>query len=76
VCVCVCVCLCVCVCVCLQLCTLVARAAHNGREDGARGVVTGKTSLAHAGAVVYHEGLDFFIGGHGSAGRQRLNPLC
>jgi hypothetical protein len=39
----------------------VARAAHNGREDGARGVVTGETGLAHAGAVVYHEGLNFII---------------
>ena len=40
---------------------LVTGAAHNGREHGARGVVAGKSGLAHAGAVVDHDGLDLFV---------------
>ena len=37
---------------------LVARPADDGREDGARGVVTGETGLAHAGAVIDNQGGD------------------
>eukprot|EP00038_Savillea_parva_P004742 m.141656 g.141656 ORF g.141656 m.141656 type:complete len:426 (-) comp11563_c0_seq1:2252-3529(-) len=39
--------------------TLVTRAANNRWEDGTRGVISGETSLAHAGSVVNHEGCDF-----------------
>merc|ERR1719473_147269 len=35
---------------------LVARAANNGRENGAGSVVTSKTGLAHTGTVVNNEG--------------------
>ena len=35
----------------------VLRASDDGREDGARGVVTGEAGLAHAGAVVDDESL-------------------
>jgi len=35
---------------------LVARAADDRGEDGARGVVTGKAGLAHAGAIVHNQG--------------------
>mmetsp|Transcript_51721 Transcript_51721/g.112907 ORF Transcript_51721/g.112907 Transcript_51721/m.112907 type:complete len:390 (-) Transcript_51721:68-1237(-) len=31
------------------------RAAHNGGEDGARGIIAGESSLAHAAAVVHDE---------------------
>jgi hypothetical protein len=41
----------------------VARAANNGGEHGAGSVVTGETGLAHTGAVVNHEGLNFVIHG-------------
>ena len=59
---------------------LVARAANDRGEDGARGVVAGEAGLAHAGAVVDHEGLDFIVShcvvgvgvGELSARRQRL----
>merc|ERR1719261_908088 len=43
----------------------VLRAAHDGREDGARGVVAGEAGLAHARAVVDHERLHIFVVGHG-----------
>jgi hypothetical protein len=36
----------------------VLRPANDGREDGAGRVVARKAGLAHAGAVVDHEGLD------------------
>jgi hypothetical protein len=39
----------------------VARAAHNGGEDGSGSVVTTEASLAHARAVVDHESLDVII---------------
>jgi hypothetical protein len=39
----------------------VAGAANNGREDGAGGIVTSETGLAHTGPVVNHEGLDFIV---------------
>merc|ERR1719447_127318 len=35
--------------------TLVAGAAHDGGEDGAGSVVTGKAGLAHAGAIVNNQ---------------------
>jgi len=35
--------------------TLMTRAADDGREHGARSVVTGETGLAHAGAIVNYE---------------------
>jgi len=41
--------------------TLVARAADDRGEDGAGRVVTGKAGLAHAGAVVDHEGSNFVV---------------
>ena len=34
---------------------LVARATHDGGEDGAGSVVAGEPGLAHAGAVVNHQ---------------------
>jgi hypothetical protein len=36
-------------------------ASYDGREDGARGVVTGESGLAHTGAVVNNESLDIII---------------
>jgi hypothetical protein len=39
----------------------VAGAAHNGGEDGAGGIVTSETGLAHTGTVVDNEGLYFFF---------------
>merc|ERR1719447_2075982 len=41
--------------------TLVARTANNGGEDGTRSVITGKTGLAHAGAVVNNESCHVFV---------------
>ena len=41
---------------------LVTRAAHDGGKHGAGGVVTGEAGLAHAGAVVDHQGLNFVAG--------------
>mmetsp|Transcript_2399 Transcript_2399/g.9417 ORF Transcript_2399/g.9417 Transcript_2399/m.9417 type:complete len:397 (+) Transcript_2399:341-1531(+) len=41
---------------------LVARAAHDGGEDGAGGVVAGEAGLAHAGPVVHHQRLHIFVG--------------
>merc|ERR1712001_665496 len=35
--------------------------AHNGREDSSGSVISSKTSLAHAGAVVDNQGGDFVI---------------
>ena len=35
--------------------SLVAGAAHDGREDGAGSVVAGETGLAHAGPVVHNQ---------------------
>ncbi len=37
------------------------RATDDGGEDGARSVITGETGLAHAGAIVHNEGLNFFV---------------
>lgn len=34
---------------------------NDGREDGAWGVVTGKTGLAHAGAIVYYQSGNLFF---------------
>jgi hypothetical protein len=36
-------------------------ASYDGREDGARGVVTGESGLAHTGAVVNNESLDIIV---------------
>jgi hypothetical protein len=41
--------------------TLVAGATNDGGKDGARGVITGETSLAHTGPVVNDKGSDFVI---------------
>jgi len=41
--------------------TFVAGTTDNGGEDSAGGVVTSKASLAHAGTVVNHEGLNFVV---------------
>src|SRR5690606_4193045 len=40
---------------------LVTGTSHNGGEDGAGGVVTGETGLAHSGAVVDHQGLHLLL---------------
>ena len=39
--------------------TQVLRPANNRREDGARRVISSKTGLAHAAAIVYDESLNF-----------------
>jgi len=39
--------------------TLVTGAADDGWEDGTGGIVTGKSSLAHAGAIVHHQSSNF-----------------
>ena len=41
--------------------TLVAGATDDGREDGARRVVTGKAGLAHAGTIVHDQGSHFVL---------------
>ena len=41
--------------------TLMSRAADDGGKDGPGSVVTGKPGLAHAGAIVNHEGGHFFV---------------
>ena len=43
---------------------LVARASNDGGEDGSRGVITGKAGLAHATAVVDHEGGHIIVARH------------
>ena len=40
---------------------LMARTTNDGREDGAWGVVTGKTGLAHARTIVYYQSGDLFF---------------
>merc|ERR1711937_941563 len=45
---------------------LMSWSAHNRREDGSRSIVSGETSLAHAGAIVDNEGSNFII--HGESG--------
>merc|ERR1719191_1324443 len=35
--------------------------AHDGREDGARRIIASKSGLAHAAAIVHHEGRDLFF---------------
>lgn len=40
---------------------LVSGATHDGREHGTRSIVSGKTGLAHAGAIVNNEGCNFVI---------------
>jgi hypothetical protein len=39
-------------------------ASDNGWEDGARGVISGKSGLAHTGAVVNDQGGYFFVVSH------------
>jgi hypothetical protein len=39
----------------------VAGTAHNGGEDGPGGVVSGETSLAHAGAIVNDQSSNFVV---------------
>jgi hypothetical protein len=39
--------------------SLVARATHDGGKDGAGSIVTSETRLAHTGAVVHHQSLNF-----------------
>jgi len=41
--------------------TLVARATNDGREDGARSVITGETGFAHTGPVVNNECCYFIV---------------
>ena len=54
---------------------LVARAAHDGREDGAGRVVAREAGLAHAGAVVDHERSNIII--HGELwGQPGGKPRC
>merc|ERR1712039_670900 len=45
---------------------LVSWSTHNRREDSSRSIVSGETSLAHAGAVVDNKGSNFII--HGESG--------
>lgn len=40
---------------------LVSGATHDGREDGAGGVVSSETGLAHARAIINNEGSDVFF---------------
>merc|ERR550532_1819852 len=41
--------------------TLMTGATNNGWEDSPRGVITGKTSFAHAGAIVNNESSNVFV---------------
>merc|ERR1719180_762935 len=41
--------------------TLVTRASNNGGEDGPGGIVSGKTGLAHTGAIVYDQSGDLIV---------------
>merc|ERR1712026_429896 len=41
--------------------TLVARAANNGGEDSSGSVISGKTSLAHTGAIVNNQSSNVFV---------------
>merc|ERR1719452_304010 len=41
--------------------TLVARTANNGREDSAGSIISSKTSLAHAGAIVNDKSSNIFV---------------
>lgn len=41
--------------------TLVAGAANNGGEDGARGIITGESSLAHTRAIVNDKSSNFLV---------------
>ena len=34
-------------------------ATHNGGEHGARSIISSKTGLAHTGAIINNQGLDF-----------------
>ena len=40
---------------------LMTGATNNGWEDSPRGVITGKTSFAHAGAIVNNESSNVFV---------------
>lgn len=61
----------VCVCVCAtfnkkitELQYLMSWSTHDGREDGARGIISGEAGLAHAGAVVNDNSLDGVVVTH------------
>merc|ERR1719208_113223 len=41
--------------------TLMSRATNNGWEDSSRSVISSESSLAHAGAIVNHQGSNVFI---------------
>merc|ERR1712156_1397312 len=41
--------------------TLMSRATNNGWEDSSGSVISGKSSLAHAGAIVNHQSCNIFI---------------
>merc|ERR1719474_1544957 len=41
--------------------TLVAGTANNGREDSSGSVISGETSLAHAGAIVNNKSSNVFV---------------
>jgi len=41
--------------------TLVTGTSNNGGEDSPGGVITGETSLAHAGAIVDNESSNVFV---------------
>merc|ERR1712113_685053 len=41
--------------------SLMSRATNNGWEDSSRSVISGKSSLAHAGAIVNHQSCNIFI---------------
>merc|ERR1712096_346653 len=41
--------------------TLVARTSNNGREDSTGSIISGETSLAHAGAIVTDKSSNVFV---------------
>jgi len=41
--------------------TLMPGASNNGREHCPRGIVSGKSGFAHAGAIVDHQSSNFFV---------------
>ena len=46
--------------------SLVTGATYDGGEDGARSIISGETSFAHARAIVDHEGGYFVVAHDGS----------
>ena len=53
-----------------------ARAANNGGEDGPGGVITSKSSLAHAGAIVNNKSSNVFVTHLGLFGVSSSEKTC